>query len=150
MKGIRISPFVATVYVIFIFVIFYVSFRSFVYDIKTYQFNKNALKKREKGQTFLEWLFLSRFKEEIPLFFRVFNYVLILSHLLSLVFYIFCYITNIVSAETAYHVLAFLLFFDGAWWIVFMLLFVHRGRSPKNGFERWIKKKRGQKPKRKK
>ena len=122
----------------------YACYRSWVCGIKYYQLNKNALKKRSKGQSFWEWLFLSRFKEEIPLFFRIFNVVLIVVSLLYIALYVFGYITKIVPSNICRTGLWCLIVFHSSWMLILRVLFWTT--QTKKPYERWIKKKRGQKP----
>jgi len=47
--------------------------RGFLNGIKCYQLNRNAYKKRKKGETFKEWLFYDRWKNEIPKIFLIYQ-----------------------------------------------------------------------------
>ena len=69
--------------IVVIFLCFLVSFiyiRGFLYGIKRYQLNNSAYKKRKKGETFKEWLFYIRYKEEIPKILRVLYYSVLIIH----------------------------------------------------------------------
>ena len=59
--------------------------RGFLYGIKRYQLNNSAYKKRKKGETFKEWLFYSRYKEEIPKMLRVLYYTVLVIHPVCLI-----------------------------------------------------------------
>ena len=135
--------------VVVIFLCFLVSFcglRCFLYEIKRYQLNNSAYKKRKKGENFKEWLFYSRYKEEIPKILRVFYYTVLTIHPVCLIACLFAYIItlpfNLGEALTI-----FIVGFDALWMLVITLLFWTPGRD--EPYERWITKKRGQKRKKK-
>lgn len=108
-----------------------------------YQLNNNAYKKRKKGQTFKEWLFNSRFKEEIPKVFLLLYYF----ELIINPFYIIVYLLLIII-NSPYDVLR--MFFliaccsDFAMILLLELLFRGHGDEP---YARWIKRKRGRQTK---
>lgn len=129
---------------------FFVSFiciRCFLSGIKSYQLNNNAYKKRKKGETFKEWLLYSRYKEEIPKILRVFYYFVLIVHLAGLLACLFGYIITLplsIGRKLATAIAGF----DCVWIIIIALLFWTPG--PNNfAYERWITKKRGQKPNKK-
>lgn len=140
-------------YIIVVFLLYFVVFiylRGTYYGIKRYQLNKSALKKRRKGETFIEWLLYSRFKEEIPKILRYLYYVVLIIHPLCILSGIFVYIVSPLNAEKICRsILRGIYYFDMAWVCVMGILFA----NPKNDdseYARWIVKKRGQKPRRKK
>ena len=117
--------------------------RGFLYGIKRYQLNNSAYKKRKKGETFKEWLLYSRYKEEIPKVLRVLYYSVLIIHPACLIFCLVAYIIKlplIVGGIIAIDIAAL----DVVWMLVIALLFWSPGRD--YAYERWITKKRGQKP----
>lgn len=120
--------------------------RVFLYGIKRYQLNISAYKKRKKGETFKEWLFYSKYKEEIPKILRVLYYTVLIIHPVCLIACVFAYI--ITSSLNLGEALAiFIAGFDVVWMLVTALLFWSPRREIP--YERWITKKRGQNRKKK-
>lgn len=120
--------------------------RSFIHGIKTYQLNLSAYKKRKKSESFIEWFFYIKYKKEIPRFIRLFYYFILLLHPICLISCIVLHYVNLthVGDDVAF----WLTMFDASWLIITKLLFWHPKR-PDFIYERWIKKRRGQKPKKK-
>ena len=120
--------------------------RGFLYGIKRYQLNNSAYKKRKKGETFKEWLFYSRYKEEIPKILRVLYYSVLIFHPACLIACLFAHTIKlplIIGKTFAIAIASF----DVIWMLVIALLFWSPG--PDYTYERWITKKRGQKRKKK-
>ena len=124
------------------FLIAFLDVRGFFYGIKRYQLNNSAYKKRKKEETFKEWLFYSRYKEEIPKMLRVLYYTVLVIHPVCL---IACLIVHIITLPLNLgEALAFFIAgFDVVWMLVIGVLFWSPGRD--YAYERWITKKRGQK-----
>lgn len=136
--------------IILIFFICFYFLRGFLSGMKWYQLNKSALKKKKKGETFVQWLLYLKFKEEIPFGWRLFYYLVCTLHF----FCIFvCIVLRLVSMEVSLHigrkVVVGLLHFDAVW--NFVIYFAFHSRDPLNRvkYERWIKKKKGMPPKKK-
>lgn len=51
--------------ILLLYPVFFLYIRSFLSSEILYQLNNSAYKKRKKGQTFSEWLFYSRFLQQI-------------------------------------------------------------------------------------
>ena len=126
------------------FLISFFELRVFLYGIKRYQLNNSAYRKRKKGENFKEWLFYSRYKEEIPKILRTLYYSVLIIHPTCLIGCLFTSIIlfplnigEILAISTAS--------FDVLWFLVISLLFWSPGRD--YAYERWIAKKRGQKKK---
>lgn len=119
--------------------------RGFLYGIKRYQLNNSAYKKRKKGETFKEWLFYSRYKEEIPKMLRVLYYTVLVIHPVCLIACVVAYIITL-SVNLGGALAIFIAGFDVVWMLVIALLFWSPGRD--YAYERWITKKRGQNRKR--
>lgn len=120
--------------------------RGFLYGIKRYQLNNSAYKKRKKQESFKEWLFYSRYKEEIPKILRILYFVVLILHPAGIITCLFVYIIRVpwnIGEMLALEIATF----DGIWMLIIELLFWSPG--PDFAFERWIKKTRGQKPKKK-
>lgn len=117
-------------------------FRDFIRGIKFYQLNKSAYKKRKKGETFKEWLLYSRYKEEIPKIIRILYFAVLIIHPAGIIVGLFVPLN--IGGKIA----------KTTWWldcllvIVISLLFWTPSGDMK--YERWISKRRGQKPKQKK
>ena len=125
------------------FLIAFLDIRGFLYGIKRYQLNNSAYKKRKKGETFKEWLFYSRYKEEIPKMLRVLYYTVLVIHPVCLIACVVaCIITLSVNLGEALAI--FIAGFDVIWMLVLALLFWSPG--PGYAYERWITKIRGQYP----
>lgn len=123
------------------FLLAYVYIRAFISGIKTYQLNKSAYKKKKKGEKFWEWILLSRWKDEVPKFYIIFNYVIIILHLLAI---LFCIVMRILNKSYGGYIVVFLYFFNSVWIVINKLLFLNNKLDGKTDYSRWIKHKRGQ------
>lgn len=128
------------------FLIAFLDVRGFLYGIKRYQLNNSAYKKRKKGESFKEWLFYSRYKEELPKMLRVLYYTVLIIHPVCLIACVFAYIITL-SLNFGGALAIFIAGFDVVWMLVIALLFWSPGRD--YAYERWITKKRGQNRKKK-
>ena len=131
-----------------IFFIYFIFIRSFYSGIKLYQLNNSAYKKRKKGETFIEWLFYLRYKEEIPKRLLIPYYFILPIFPAATIVCIFIHLSNL-SRDIALTNIRHTLWVSGIHMITLKLLYW----SPKRGgmaYDRWIVKKRGQKPKNKK
>lgn len=130
--------------VIICYLLSFLYIRGFLGGVKYYQLNNSARKKRKKGQTFKEWLLYSRYREEIPRILLIGYLVIVAIHPLVL---ISCIIINFIKPLDGFGpTLAKGMFvFDGLWIITIQLLFWQA--KPGFKYERWIKKKRGNKKK---
>ena len=116
--------------------------RGFLYGIKRYQLNNSAYKKRKKEENFKEWLFYSRYKEEIPKTLRALYYSVLIIHPACLIACLVAYIVRLplnIGGTLAIAIAGL----DVVWMLVIALLFWSPGRD--YAYERWITKKRGQK-----
>lgn len=126
--------------------IFYI--RWILAGIIGYQLNNSAFKKRQKGITFRERFFYSRYREEIPKVFFYLYFIILIVHPLILLACLILHVLGpfdgiggILSKGVA--------IFDLAWLLLYILAFwVGHGSTP--NYSRWIKKKRGMPPKKKK
>lgn len=123
------------------FLIAFLDVRCFLYGIKRYQLNNSAYKKRKKGETFKEWLFYSRYKEEIPKILRALYYTVLIIHPVCLTVCLFAHIITL-PLNPGGALAIFIAGFDVIWMLVLALLFWSSG--PGYSYERWITKKRGQ------
>lgn len=131
--------------VIVILLCYFISFlfvRGFLYGIKRYQLNNSAYKKRKKGESFKEWLFYSRYMEEIPKILRILYYFVLLTHPMCLITCVFVYLIKLPFNVGEIFATA-IAGFDVVWMLVISLIFWSPGRD--YAYERWITKKRGQK-----
>ena len=132
--------------ILVIFLIFCITFfdlRCFLYGIKRYQLNNSAYKKRKKGETIKEWFLYSRYKDIIPKTLYILYYVLIIIHFLIL---IVCIIFHFLSLEKWGEITSiFIVCIDVLWILISGLLFWQS--RPGYAYSRWIKKRRGQPPK---
>ena len=120
--------------------------RGFIYGVKRHMLNNSAYKKRKKGETFREWLFYTRYKEEIPLKLRLFFYVVLIIHPLCCVVCLFVYMASL-PQNISQVLTKFIYYFDAIWILIFSLLFWSPGHDYEYG--RWIKKTRGMNRKKK-
>ena len=127
-------------------IISFIYIRGFLYGIKRYQLNNSAYKKRKNGETFKEWLFYSRYKEEIPKILCVLYYTVLIIHPVCLMACLFTYIITL-PLNIGGLLAIFIAGFDAIWMLVIALLFWSPGRDYAYG--RWITKKRGQNRKKK-
>ena len=132
--------------------------RSFIGGIPMYMLNTSAYKKRKKRQSFKEWFLYSRYKEEIPEFFRFLYFFILFLYLACIVTDTLLYLIFLskdgnfeVGRKIAKGIYYFLTFFNSICMVIISILFrSEKGREEYYAYERHIKKKRGQqKPKRK-
>ena len=116
--------------------------RDFIRGIKFYQLNKSAYKKRKEGATFKDWLLYSGYKEEIPKIIRVLYFAFLTIHPAGIIVGLFVPLN--IGGKIARTI----------WWLNCLLVIVINFLfwTPKGPYkyERWISKRRGQKPKQKK
>ena len=119
--------------------------RAFISGLLSYMLNKNAYKKRKKGQTFKEWLLYSRYQIEIPKFIRLLYYSILISYPICFgvcVFTFFITGSHVVGGVIARIVEYF--------WLSITLLGMILFGSPKHRdgtrYDRWIEKNRRNKP----
>ena len=124
------------------FLLSFIDIRSFIYGIKRYQLNNNAYKKRKKGENFIEWLFYTRYKEEIPKTLRVLYYSVLIAHPTCLIACLFVHVIEL-PLDIGGMLAVAMAGLDVLWMLVIALLFWSPGRD--YAYERWITKKRGQK-----
>lgn len=120
--------------------------RGFFYGIKRYQLNNSAYKKRKKEETFKEWLFYSKYKDEIPKALRLLYYSVLIIHPACV---IACLITHTITMplDIGGMLASVIVFFDAAW--MFLLGLFFWSSKPGFAYDRWIAKKRGQKKRKK-
>jgi len=128
-------------------VLTFFSIRLELSNIIEYQLNKNAFKKRKKGMTFKEWFLYTRYREEIPKILLFLYFFIVIGHPLVLLVFFLIYLMgpypeivgNLVKGVAA---------FDIGWQLIYAIAFWDwPNRLPK--YSRWIKKKRGMPPKKK-
>ena len=119
--------------------------RSFISGLIYYMLNKNAYRKRKKGQTFKEWLLYSRFQVEVPKFIRIFYYSILISHPICFGVCILTFFitgSHVVGGVIAQIVVCF--------WLSIIILEGILFGSPKHRdgprYDRWIEKKGRNKP----
>lgn len=129
------------------FILSFFYLRSFMNGIISYQINRSAYKKRMKQKSFRNWLLFTRFRDVIPKGYIVFYNFLILLHIGADVICIFCSLLKC-SQSVGPVIAEYILNFDCLWMIILRLFFWTPGR--RIPYERWITKKRGMKPKKRK
>ena len=134
------------IFLLYIFAI--ISLRAFLEGAIMYQLNRSAYKKREKGKNFNEWLFYSRYKEEIPKILRILYYTVLLIHPVFIIACVLLYIMKL-PLNLYRELVTFIIIFDFVWYMLIQVLFWHP-RGTYIPYERWITKKRGQKKQKKK
>lgn len=129
-----------TIVFVLCFLLSFYYIRLFIYGIKRYQLNLSAYKKRKKGESFKEWLFLCRYKEEIPKKIRFFYYFILIIYPILFMVSFFAYIINL-QFNIGDLLARFAFYFTGLWVLVTVLLYWSPNAPLK--YERWIKKTRG-------
>ena len=128
------------------FIIVFFNLRIIIHGIKRCALNTSARRKRQEGETFLEKMLYTRFRDAIPTSMLILYFFVISFHLLFLVICSFIRIFEIntilgeILARITYYI-------DGVIGIVFTVRFCGSGDKM---ISRVYKRKRGQKPKRKK
>ena len=121
--------------------------RWYLWGIKIYPLNPSARKKRKKGETIREWFFYTRYRQEIPKFFLGLYFVVLIVDVAAILVWIVQHFMG-PYPDVGYLIFLCLAAFDGAWMLLLRLMFWSRdGSMP---YERWVPKKRGMRPKRKK
>lgn len=121
--------------------------RWYLWGIKIYPLNPSARKKRKKGETIREWFFYTRYRQEIPKFFLGLYFVVLIVNVAANLVWIVQHFMG-PYPDVGYLIFLCLAAFDGAWMLLLRLMFWSRdGSMP---YERWVPKKRGMRPKRKK
>lgn len=121
--------------------------RWYLRGIKIYPLNPSARKKRKKGETIREWFFYTRYRQEIPKFFLGLYFVVVILNAAALLVWIVQHFMG-PYPDVGYLIFLCLAAFDGAWMLLLRLMFWSRdGSMP---YERWVPKKRGMPPKRRK
>lgn len=121
--------------------------RWYLWGIKIYPLNPSARKKRKKGETIREWFFYTRYRQEIPKFFLGLYFVVLIVNVAALLVWIVQHFMG-PYPDVGYLIFLCLVAFDGAWMLLLRLMFWSRdGDMP---YERWVPKKRGMPPKRRK
>lgn len=119
--------------------------RWYLWGIKIYPLNPSARKKRKKGETIREWFFYTRYRQEIPKFFLGLYFVVLIVNVAALLVWIVQHFMGLYP-DVGYLIFLCLAAFDGAWMLLLRLMFWSRdGSMP---YERWVPKKRGMPPKR--
>lgn len=121
--------------------------RWYLWGIKIYPLNPSARKKRKKGETNREWFFYTRYRQEIPKFFLGLYFVVLIVNVAAILVWIVQHFMG-PYPDVGYLIFLCLAAFDGAWMLLLRLMFWSRdGDMP---YERWVPKKRGMPPKRRK
>ena len=116
--------------------------RGFLGSVIYYQLNKNAIKKRKKGQSLKEWFLYSRFRDVLPRLAVIWYFIVVAIHPLILVACVILTLAD-VSNEIGKWVALSAPIFDTVWLAV--LYFMFWQVEPGYKHDRWIKKKRGMK-----
>ena len=121
--------------------------RWYLRGIKIYPLNPSARKKRKKGETIREWFFYTRYRQEIPKFFLGLYFVVLIVNVAAILAWIVQHFVG-PYPDLGHKILVCLGVFDGIWMFLLRLMFWSRdGDMP---YERWVPKKRGMPPKRRK
>ena len=121
--------------------------RWYLRGIKIYPLNPSARKKRKKGETIREWFFYTRYRQEIPKFFLGLYFVVLIVNVAAILVWVVQHFMG-PYPDVGYLIFLCLAAFDGAWMLLLRLMFWSRdGDVP---YERWVPKKRGMPPKRRK
>lgn len=124
-------------------IMYWLHMRIFIYGLKRYQLNNSAYKKRKKGEAFKEWLFYSRYKEEIPKPILYMHHSILFRHPAAMIACIFLYLANMPSSIGS--LISGGIVFFGFWeGLVLKLLFFDPHIHGNTDYSRFIKKRRGQ------
>ena len=137
------SP-VVVIGLMFLLVFFYM--HSFVSGIVTYQLNKNAYKKRKKGQNFWEWLSFSRFRDEIPRFYLGLYRIVLLLHPICLIVcevLLYSQLSDNIREVIVHEIMNGVFGIDVILPCVLHILFNPRKGQHGYRYERWIVRMRG-------
>ena len=115
------------------------------HDCSTYleQLNKTQYKKRKKGSSFIEWLFFTRFKKQLPDFlFYGYAIDLFSAPVITIAFVILAFLREYVLVWQIMHYTFVVWFFaDLVWFVILRLIFHPPGESFYDvDFRRWIKR----------
>jgi hypothetical protein len=116
--------------------------------IIVYQLNNSAWKKRKKGMTFKEWLLYTKYRKEIPRAMLLLYFAIVVIHPLVLVI---CFLLYLLGPypEIGGNFAKGVMWFDVGWLVILEIAFWNwPDKSP--NYSRWIKKRSGMPPKRKK
>ena len=115
--------------------------------IISYQLNNSTLKKRKQGQSVRERFLYKRFRDVVPKTLLLLYFVILFGH--PVVLLLCCFFDCVVAFPVIGRGLAIgAVVFDIGWCIIYSLLFWRM--NPGTPYSRWIKKKRGMPPKRRK
>lgn len=113
-----------------------------------YQLNNSAWRKRKKGMTFKEWFLYTRYREEIPKILLLLYFVIAFGHPLVLAI---CFLLHLLGPypEIGGNLAKGAMWFDLGWMLILEIAFWNWPDRAHN-YSRWIKKRRGMPPKKKK
>lgn len=136
---------IGLIIICWILALFYI--RWLLCGVIAFQLNNSARKKRKKGQSLKERFLYTRYREEIPKILIFLYFVIVFGHpsvlLICVVLHIFGPYPDIGGILAKGVGL-----FDLAWAAIYSIMFW--GRDDDAVYSRWIKKKRGMPPKKKK
>lgn len=115
--------------------------------IISYQLNNSTLKKRKQGQSVREWFLYKRFRDVVPKTLLLLYFVIVFGHPLMTLVCLFLYLVG-PYPEIGRVLVTGVMIFDFGWQVIYVLAFWTRDSKP--DYSRWIKKKRGMPPKRRK
>ena len=123
-------------------------FHNFLSGFARYQLNRNAYKKRKKGQTLKDWFLLSRLKDKIPIFWLYAYYLFTSLHILGL---LACTILHLCRIDRFVgDIIAKGLYYSDIALLGIIFILFHSPKIGKLNYSRWVKRAGGQKPKSKK
>ena len=91
--------------------------RGMIYQIEAVNLSHKAIKVRKKGQSFKEWLFVSRFMDVIPKWVLIFYWVVVDCHLILVCTVFIACIVPLIQAHSLI-VLKIVLCFDFIWILI--------------------------------
>ena len=129
---------------IIMFICSYLYIICVIHSVKDLYLRRNERKRRSKGQTFKEWFFCSRYRDQIPRYLIWFSYIVLVIHSILLAFIFSAYKFVSIQYFTSIMTISIIVF-DLVWFMIISILSWKPG-SPWSHYEQWVPKP----PKRKK
>lgn len=107
-----------------------------IHSVKDLYLRRNERRRRSKGQTFKEWFFCKRYRDQIPRYLIWFSYVILVIHSILLAFIFSAYYFTFIQHYTSIITISIIVF-DLVWFLIISILSWKPG-SPWSHYEQWI------------
>lgn len=118
----------------YLFIFFFL--RCTLAEIESVNLSKESIKKRRKGQSFLEWITARRFRDVIPWFVVPVYYIILLVNTIGLLSVVFLFIFQDIY-EDKWNVFRLVSIFNMFWFIV-LLIASADPKCPRSRVELWV------------